>query len=136
MCPNFHCNLTVRFTFNCCSKYSGIIVKLIYSFFTVTSTLNCIKQLNVNHTVRLQWKVGHIWKQALRTYCPKTSTVPLNNNASFLTHKKVKFKLEYISRYISCVWSTIFRDNCNENLNLVLWSNKTKTNVEKTNLID
>ena len=21
MCPNFHCNLTVRFTFNCCSKY-------------------------------------------------------------------------------------------------------------------
>ena len=33
MCPNFHCNLTVRFTFNCCSKYSWIIVKLIYSFF-------------------------------------------------------------------------------------------------------
>ena len=33
MCPNFHCNLTVWFTFNCCSKYSWIIVKLIYSFY-------------------------------------------------------------------------------------------------------
>ena len=32
MCPTFHCNLTVLFTFNCCSKYSGINVKLIYSF--------------------------------------------------------------------------------------------------------
>ena len=29
MCPN----LTVRFTFNSCSKYSGITVKLIYSIF-------------------------------------------------------------------------------------------------------
>ena len=33
MCPTFHCNLTLLFTFNCCSKYSGINVKLIYSFF-------------------------------------------------------------------------------------------------------
>ena len=32
MCPNFHCNLTVRFTFNCSSKYSWIIVWLIHSF--------------------------------------------------------------------------------------------------------
>ena len=31
MCPNFHCNLTVRFTFNCCSRYSGMILKLIYT---------------------------------------------------------------------------------------------------------
>ena len=36
MCPTFHCNLTVLFTFNYCSKYSGINVKLIYSFFTVS----------------------------------------------------------------------------------------------------
>ena len=28
-------------------------------FFTVTSTLGCIRQSNVNCTVRLQWKVGH-----------------------------------------------------------------------------
>ena len=28
-------------------------------FFTVTSTLDYTRQLNVNHTVRLQWKVGH-----------------------------------------------------------------------------
>ena len=27
MCPTFHCNLTVWFTFNCCSNYSRIIVK-------------------------------------------------------------------------------------------------------------
>ena len=33
MCPTFHFNLSVRFTFNCYSKYSGINVKLIYSFF-------------------------------------------------------------------------------------------------------
>ena len=32
MCPTFHCNHTLRFTSNFCSKYSGIIVKLIYSF--------------------------------------------------------------------------------------------------------
>ena len=38
MCPTFHCNPTVLFTFNCFSKYSGINVKLIYSFCTVTST--------------------------------------------------------------------------------------------------
>ena len=50
MCLNFHCNLTVHFTFNFCSKYSWIIVKPIYSFFTVTSTLDCIRQLNVNCT--------------------------------------------------------------------------------------
>ena len=60
LCPNFHCNLTVQFTINCCSKYSWIIVKLIYSSFTVTSTLDYIRQSNVNHTVRLQWKVGYI----------------------------------------------------------------------------
>ena len=42
-----YCNLTVLFTFNCCSKYSGINVKLIYSFFTVTSTLDCIWQILV-----------------------------------------------------------------------------------------
>ena len=29
MCPNFHCNLTVQFTFNCYSKYNQITVKLI-----------------------------------------------------------------------------------------------------------
>ena len=57
MCPNFHCNLTVWFTFNCCSKYSWIIADL--QFFTVTSTLDCIRQLNVNPTVTLQWKMGH-----------------------------------------------------------------------------
>ena len=28
MCPTFHCNLTVLFTFHYCSKYSGINVKL------------------------------------------------------------------------------------------------------------
>ena len=38
-----------------------LIVKLIYySFFTVTSTLDCIRQSNVNRTVRLQRKAGHI----------------------------------------------------------------------------
>ena len=58
MCPNFHCNLTVRFTLNCCSKHSGIIVKLIYSFFTVTSTLDCIRQLIVN---RVQWDHSGKW---------------------------------------------------------------------------
>ena len=36
MCP------TVISLYYCCSKYSGINVKLIYSFFTVTSTLDCI----------------------------------------------------------------------------------------------
>ena len=51
MCPTFHCNLTVLFTFNCCSKYSGINVKLIYSFFTVTSTLDCIWQILVKCTL-------------------------------------------------------------------------------------
>ena len=51
LCPYFHCNLTVRFTFNPCSKYSRIIVKLIYSFFSVTSTLDCIWQLNVKCTL-------------------------------------------------------------------------------------
>ena len=53
MCPNFHCNLTEGFTFNCCSKHSWIIIKLICSFFTVTSTLDCIRQLSVNRPVRL-----------------------------------------------------------------------------------
>ena len=43
MCPTFHCNLTVLFTFNCCSKFSGINVKLIYSFLTVTSMENTCK---------------------------------------------------------------------------------------------
>ena len=32
LCPTFHCNFTVWFTFNCCSKYNGIIVKLITVF--------------------------------------------------------------------------------------------------------
>ena len=32
LCPDFHCNLAVRFTFHCCSKYSLIIVKLITVF--------------------------------------------------------------------------------------------------------
>ena len=27
LCPDFHCNFAVRFTFHCCSKYSLIIVK-------------------------------------------------------------------------------------------------------------
>ena len=31
MCLTFHCNLTVWFTINCCSKYSGIIVKPCHS---------------------------------------------------------------------------------------------------------
>ena len=33
MCPTFDCNLTVQFTFDCCSKYSGINGKLIYIFY-------------------------------------------------------------------------------------------------------
>ena len=45
MCPTFHCNLTVRFTFNCCSKYNGC--KLVYSFFTVTSILDCKKYMAI-----------------------------------------------------------------------------------------
>ena len=43
MCPNFHCNLTVRFTSNYCSKYSWIIVKLIYSFFYCTFYIGLYK---------------------------------------------------------------------------------------------
>ena len=33
LCLNFHCNLTIRFTSNCCSDYSWIIVKLKNRFF-------------------------------------------------------------------------------------------------------
>ena len=48
MCPTFHYYCPVLFTFNCCSKYSGINVKLIYNVFTVTSTSDCTWQIFAN----------------------------------------------------------------------------------------
>ena len=44
MCPTFHCNLTVRFTFNCCSKYSRIIV----NWFTVFKLADRMRSMRTN----------------------------------------------------------------------------------------
>ena len=59
MRPTFHCSLAVWITFNCCSKYSRIIV----NWFTVFYWNFCIvlyTARDVNRTVRLQWKVDTI----------------------------------------------------------------------------
>ena len=57
--PNFHCNLPVLFTFNCCSKYSWIIVKLITVFYC-NFYIGLNKAINVKRRARLQWKVDII----------------------------------------------------------------------------
>ena len=82
MSPTFHRNLTVLFSSNCCSKYSGIIVKLIYSFFTVTFTLDWIRQCKLYSEITVesgtQLKTVHICsarKSVMRQKVAKCPTV-------------------------------------------------------------
>ena len=87
MCPNFHCNLTVRFTFNCCSKYSCIIVKLIYSFFCnfligLYKAIKCKPYSEITVESGTQLKTVYI----CNAYCPNIYTVLLTLKA---TAKKV-----------------------------------------------
>ena len=99
LCLNFHCNLTIRFTSNCCSDYSWIIVKLKNSLFTVTSTLDCITQLNVNCTARSQWKVDtteklyifEVWTRLLNYHTFTTLIIIL---------AQLHWRLHYFSFYL------------------------------------
>ena len=84
MCPNFHCNLTVRFTFNCCSKYSWIIVKLIYSYFYCNfyiglyKAIKCKLYSEITVESRTQLKTVHICsarKSVMRQKVAKYPTV-------------------------------------------------------------
>ena len=91
-CPTFHCNPTVLFTSNCCSKYSGINVTLIYSgllkhlhFYIVLCTAN-------TYTV-------YAFSMCLTFHC--NSTVLLTSNCCS-KYSGINVKLIY------CVWQTLF----------------------------
>ena len=82
MCPNFHCNLTVWFTFNCCSNYSWIIVKLIYSFFYCNFYIELYKAIKCKpyseiYTVEsgTQLKTIYICSVLYSSYCSSHSLI-------------------------------------------------------------
>ncbi len=59
LCPNFQCNLTLQFTFNCCSDYGWIIVKLKNSFFYCNFYIGLYKAIKCKLHSKITVESGH-----------------------------------------------------------------------------